>query len=166
MKTARCVVIATITFVIMKIRTVLATVILIITTSAMFNVWNIGVNIGAKKGRRRIMRLIDADTLKEQFTEGAYTSKGVREVIDNAPTVEENWKFYYEHGYAQAKKDFSRPHGVWIFDGVYRDENNPFDNDMYHCNLCKRSIMTACIRPEDLFPFCHCGADMRKGEEE
>ena len=33
------------------------------------------------------MRLIDADALKEQFTEGAYTSKGVREIIDNAPTV-------------------------------------------------------------------------------
>ncbi len=58
-----------------------------------------------------------------------------------------------------------RPQGKWVFDGVYCDENNPFDSDVYHCNLCKRSIMTACLRPEDLFPFCHCGAEMRGREE-
>lgn len=34
------------------------------------------------------MRLGDLDALKEQFIEGAYTTKGIREVIDNAPTVE------------------------------------------------------------------------------
>ena len=34
--------------------------------------------------------------------------------IDNAPTVEQNWKFYYEHGYAQAKREFERPTGEWI----------------------------------------------------
>lgn len=33
------------------------------------------------------MRLVDADALKEQFTDGAYTVKGVREIIDNAPTI-------------------------------------------------------------------------------
>lgn len=36
------------------------------------------------------MRLIDADALKKEFDEGAYTTKGVREIIDNAPTVENN----------------------------------------------------------------------------
>ena len=35
------------------------------------------------------MRLIDADALKKEFTEGAFTTRGVREIIDNAPTVEE-----------------------------------------------------------------------------
>lgn len=59
-----------------------------------------------------------------------------------------------------------RPHGKWIFDGVYCDENNPIDSDMYHCNLCKRSIMTTSTRPTDLFPFCHCGADMREADNE
>ena len=34
------------------------------------------------------MRLGDLDALKEQFIEGAYTTKGIREVIDNAPTIE------------------------------------------------------------------------------
>ena len=42
------------------------------------------------------MRLIDADALKKEFTEGAFTTRGVREIIDNAPTVEE------------------RPKGKWI----------------------------------------------------
>lgn len=34
------------------------------------------------------MRTIDADALKEQFREGAYTVNGIREEIDNASTVE------------------------------------------------------------------------------
>ena len=33
-------------------------------------------------------RLIDADALKKEFTEGAFTTRGVREIIDNAPTVD------------------------------------------------------------------------------
>ena len=53
MRTAKSVVIADITFVIMKIRAVLVIAILIITTSAMFNVWNIGVNIGVKKKEKK-----------------------------------------------------------------------------------------------------------------
>lgn len=65
-----------------------------------------------------------------------------------------------------ADKIEERPKGKWIFDGVYRDENNLSVNDIYHCNLCKRSIITSCTRPEDLFPFCHCGADMRGKENE
>ena len=44
------------------------------------------------------MRLIDADVLKEQFSEtGAYTCKGVREIIDKAPTVEERQKSKWEY---------------------------------------------------------------------
>ena len=31
------------------------------------------------------------------------------EIIDNAPTVKENWKFYYDHGYKQAERDLKRP---------------------------------------------------------
>lgn len=58
-----------------------------------------------------------------------------------------------------------RPQGEWIYDGEYHDENNPVIKDMYHCNLCKRSIMTVTNRPTDIFPYCHCGAKM-KGEEE
>jgi hypothetical protein len=47
--------------------------------------------------------LISREALKEQFTEGAYTSKGVREIIDNAPTVSDR----YDEGYAQGYIDGS-----------------------------------------------------------
>ncbi len=56
-----------------------------------------------------------------------------------------------------------RPHGEWIFDGVYHDSNNPIGSDMYHCSICERSIITTLTKPTVLFPFCHCGADMRGG---
>lgn len=60
-----------------------------------------------------------------------------------------------------------RPHGEWIFSGVEHTSDNPIDSDSYYCSICKRSISTTLTRPEDLFPFCHCGADMRKrGEAE
>jgi hypothetical protein len=51
--TARSVVIADITFVIMKIRAVLVTVTLIITISAMFSAWSIGAGIGARRRRQK-----------------------------------------------------------------------------------------------------------------
>lgn len=55
-----------------------------------------------------------------------------------------------------------RQHGEWIFSGVEHTSDNPIDSDSYYCSVCKRSISTTLTRPEDLFPFCHCGADMRK----
>lgn len=59
------------------------------------------------------------------------------------------------------KKIIERPQGEWLYDGVYRDENNLIVGDMYHCSICKRSIIISLTKPVDLFPFCHCGADMR-----
>lgn len=55
-----------------------------------------------------------------------------------------------------------RPRGEWIFSGVEHTADNPIDSDSYYCSICKRSISTSLTRPEELFPFCHCGADMRK----
>lgn len=59
-----------------------------------------------------------------------------------------------------------RPHGEWIFSGVEHTSDNPIDSDSYYCSVCKRSISTALTRPDDLFPFCHCGADMRKSRSQ
>ena len=55
-----------------------------------------------------------------------------------------------------------RPKGKWIYDGIYHDNDNPIDNDMYRCSVCKRSIITALTNPTELFPYCHCGAMMEK----
>ena len=103
------------------------------------------------------MRLIDANALKKIIVKESFKHNlngyeallisEIEEFIDNAPTVEPE-----------------RPQGEWIYEGVYHDENNPIDSDMYQCSICKRSILTTLTRPADLFPFCHCGADMR-GEE-
>lgn len=46
------------------------------------------------------MRLIDADALKKEFTEGAFTTRGVREIIDNAPTESEDIVAAFEDGCA------------------------------------------------------------------
>lgn len=53
-----------------------------------------------------------------------------------------------------------RPQGVWKF--VFDDKvNNEF---IYKCSECGREVSVyssnALIR---VYPFCHCGADMRKG---
>lgn len=61
-----------------------------------------------------------------------------------------------------AIKALEGKHGKWIFDGVYHDSNNPIGSDMYHCSICKRSIITTLTKPTVLFPFCHCGADMQE----
>ncbi len=67
---------------------------------------------------------------------------------------------YEQCEYTLAKEE--RPHGEWIFSGVEHTADNPIDSDSYYCSICKRSISTSLTRPEELFPFCHCGADMRK----
>ena len=84
------------------------------------------------------MRLIDADALKKEFTEGAFTTRGVREIIDDAPTVEE------------------RPKGRWI--------KNP---DCFVCSVCNEGYKCQpTLMGNPLFEFCPvCGADMRGGQD-
>ena len=123
--------------------------------------------------------LISRSTLKEAIRKRLSISslkylteqeKVIVDEIDNAPTVDTDlseysdklWKEAYERGhkrghkegYEQAildgKTNFSRPQGKWIFSG----------GNSYYCSLCKRSISTTLTRPTELFPFCHCGADM------
>lgn len=59
-----------------------------------------------------------------------------------------------------------RPQGEWMFSGVEHTADNPIDSDCYYCSICKRSISTTLTRPTELFPFCHCGADMRGDPDE
>lgn len=64
----------------------------------------------------------------------------------------------HETGWMQRhdKEMTKRPTGEWVHD---------YD-DFYHCSICKRSIITTLTRPTDLFPFCHCGAEMKEAENE
>ena len=70
------------------------------------------------------VRLIDANALKAQFSEGAYTVKGIREIIDKAPTVTPDMAqvLAYESGKASAE----RPTGEWIPVSKELPEKNGF----------------------------------------
>lgn len=68
----------------------------------------------------------------------------------------EDYNLYME-GYKAGKKDFEPKQGEWkrIYTGLtYK----------YQCSLCGRTIspMYSPMLLAD-YPFCHCGADMRKG---
>lgn len=65
----------------------------------------------------------------------------------------------YEKGYADAKAEYQRPQGEWIF-----------KNGKYRCTACgekaiyRYSGSLAVTQTELLTDFCpNCGADMRKG---
>lgn len=89
----------------------------------------------------------------------------------------EQAKWELEHIYGMVAPDVQRaldvalkaieeqPTGEWIYDGTYHDNNNPIDADTYHCSVCKRGIITSITKPAEVFPYCHCGAKMKVGEE-
>ena len=108
------------------------------------------------------MRPIDADALMPLFIEKANKMKDrhgvklgeewllnyddIKDVIDNAPTVE-------------------RPQGEWI-----ELKTNPadfFGHRFYSCSKCGREIDV--MTPEESlydYPYCHCGACMIKEAED
>lgn len=98
--------------------------------------------------------LISREALKKEIDEIVFhihDRAELREMvlckIDNAPTVEQNWRFYYDHGYKQAERDLKRPQGEWELHGM-----------IYYCSECGHD----CGESGD--NFCgNCGADMRKG---
>ena len=72
---------------------------------------------------------------------------------------EKDWKFYYDHGYAQAKRDLSENKGEWILG--YRDCGVEF----YRCSKCNlgRAVIDGdYYKSLDEFKKCPiCGANMR-----
>ena len=107
------------------------------------------------------MRTIDAEALKKALDEQMNFEENCRDsvfdIIDDAPTVEQNWKFYYDHGYKQAERDLKRPQGEWEFDSEYTEFGNPYGT--YKCSCCGG-------HSSDKYPYCFwCGAEMRKEED-
>ena len=115
------------------------------------------------------MRLIDADALKNlPFERMIHTDFGDTaipiEEIDTAPTVDLTKNQAYDKGFITAMKLYARPKGKWI---KVKEERMSIDMSgeiitRYKCSKCGRFIA---ILPSKLadYPFCHCGADMRKG---
>lgn len=105
------------------------------------------------------MRLGDLDALKEQFTEGAYTSKGVRELIDNAPIVDikDQIAGAYNEGYMCGNKEAekARPQGEWIDTGNMEE----YWAEEYQCSVCGEK--------DHWHNFCpNCGAKMKGDAKE
>ena len=93
------------------------------------------------------MRLIDADALKEAIKKElpAMSNWGehfIPMLIDNAPTVAEDYDTGYQDGVEDGLNDI-RPHGKWITIDVF----------VVKCSVCGVESFAT--------PFCpRCGADM------
>ena len=129
------------------------------------------------------MRLIDADELKEAIKEWRYHGyyDKLIEVIDNAPTVEPFEPDYvgaerlkarqrgFEEGYRMGKK-IGKTLNPKIKQGEWEEikTNPPFlDHRFYICSECGREIdVITSDESLDDYPYCHCGADMRKEAKE
>ena len=91
------------------------------------------------------MRLIDADKIdtRERGNNSQRTMwSNIKKIIDEAPTVEE------------------RPQGDWEF---YEDDSDDTGMAYYRCSVCGRLIHAEEAKLLKNYPFCHCGANMRKG---
>ncbi|MCQ2319252.1 MAG: DUF551 domain-containing protein [Bacteroidales bacterium] len=77
--------------------------------------------------REALKKAIDDYAEKRQDT--LLWQSDIEDLIDNAPTVEQNWKFYFEHGYKQAERDLKRTQDRWI----PVSERLPDDEDYHDC---------------------------------
>lgn len=125
------------------------------------------------------MRIIDADALMPLFMKKANTMKDrhgvklgeewllnyndIKDVIDNAPTIETDmseysdklWKLAYERGKAE-----ERPQGEWIVD------EDAFSKDFRKCSNCNEDAEWLEGGCQFLPNFCpNCGAKMTKEAE-
>jgi hypothetical protein len=133
------------------------------------------------------MRLIDADALRAEYQ--AILDRGdmfceydIIGMVDNAPTIEypeqitikcdtEEAKQQLLSAFRNAKLNIlveeDRPHGKWI------EETDEHLKGMYRCSVCGRRVedLTDDVKIHagwedctvaDIYPFCHCGADMRE----
>ncbi|MBO6215542.1 MAG: hypothetical protein J6N76_08400, partial [Lachnospiraceae bacterium] len=66
----------------------------------------------------------------------------------------------YNKGVRDTKKDYERPTGKWL-----ENKGKDLRDCFYTCSQCGRAINVICGETLADYPFCHCGADMRKGKE-
>ena len=113
--------------------------------------------------------LISRSALKNELNRLGWTEENgfknrfvLDDIIDNTPTVEAhdtvNW---YCDKDTVINIQQKRPQGEWK-----RITQKSANIQMFICSICGRKIEVGYydVMPEIYYPFCHCGADMRKGE--
>lgn len=118
------------------------------------------------------MRAIDADTLYERVCElEAQALAYVGKIINDETKVEE-WKIWsailaertaFKHDIYDAPTiEPERKKGKWINKTI----KNRTEND-FSCSECGRHVsVTRGYDVRLVYPFCHCGADMREGQDD
>lgn len=121
------------------------------------------------------MRTIDADKLYPDCMTKNGTLAISQSQIANAPTLkfsllpadeskDEAYMRGYNHGFTEGILKAPRPKGEWI---KVKEERMSVDTvTIYKCSKCERVIATFPSKLAEYYPFCHCGADMRKGGKE
>ena len=119
----------------------------------------------------------------DKFFDGCFSSalityaKGVDEIIENAQPIEptikpickvkfdkEQLQEIVDKAKAEVLASIERPHGEWI---KVKEERMSVDMSgeivtRYKCSECGRLIAILTSKLAD-YPFCHCGAEMKKG---
>ena len=130
------------------------------------------VTVASKERQGMNNDLISREALKKAITEHCrseaeclnhfWYDENIVALIDNAPTVAKDYDTGYQDGLEDGLNDI-RPQGEWKL--LYKGDESHCAN--YECSICQREIYFD-TKTESLtdYPFCHCGADMRKGGAE
>lgn len=105
------------------------------------------------------MYLIDREALKEYareiLSEDNFTNISILKmfdnIIDNAPTVAEDYDTGYQDGLEDGLNDI-RPKGEWIYKQIH-------DYDYWECSNCGELCTEGTPKTMNFCPYC--GADMR-----
>lgn len=106
--------------------------------------------------------------VQAEFNENWVDYGGINEAFEKAYQALETGEIYitgedynlYMEGYKDAKKDFEPKRGEWVL--MYCSCGDRY----YTCSICNRAIEVENGQSLKDYPFCHCGADMRKGDTE
>lgn len=72
--------------------------------------------------------------------------------LEELKNVELGEKIGYKKGFEDARKQFERPHGEWVFDSSFTEFGNPYGT--YKCSVCG-------THSSNKYSFCKdCGAEM------
>ena len=109
---------------------------------------------GGLISRSALLKTFSNSRRFKETTSGLYVMEmlEIKEVIDDAPTVPNE----YMRGYEAAEREYKRPQGEWVI----------IDDTVCECPRCKHQQTFLLSPKESNVNFCEkCGADLRGKEE-